>query len=271
MSKRFVVGGVILMLSVTSASALNFSGPPTAELESVQWSLGYSYSYFDMDLDETPIDWADYDNGTLDAGGTDKLKIKDLKTQRHYFVFGYGVTDSWEIFGQLGLADVKTEAKWSEDSSLELNHLNFDNDFAWGVGTRVTLAEQENVKWGVSAQMNWLDTSVDYSYSEPGYSSNTRFDFESYDLLVTLGPTVDMGSFKLYGGPSFYMLRGDFSEKGYDSDNFTWCASSDIEEESNFGGLIGGQCMLSKSYVLSLDISATGDGWGAGAGVQYKF
>ena len=162
MKKMTVVLGLVAMMSV-SAFGVGFIGTPTAELEKSQWNVGFNYTYISMDL--AKIKYSESSQEFDPAGNPDgdpetdsyKEEINDNNVQRYYGTIGYGVTDVWEAYVQLGIADVKAQTK--EEGEESEGH-NFDNDFAWGWGTRYTFYEQDNIRWGASLQMNWLDTSV---------------------------------------------------------------------------------------------------------------
>jgi hypothetical protein len=255
MNKMIMLFGLLVAIMSVSAYGVGFIGTPTAELDQGQWNVGFNYTYISMDLDDTTVKY--------DDGSTEKIKINDNKVQRYYGTIGYGLTKMWEAYVQLGIADVKADF---EDSTGESSGLNFDNDFAWGWGTKYTFYEQNNYRWGVSVQMNWLDTSWDAS----GVDWEDNVDYESYDLIVAVGPTVDMGGWNLYGGPFFYMLDGDLD--GSEIDMGVPCKSSaDLEEDSNFGGFIGAQCMVMDEYRVTTELSFSGSGWAIGAGVCYAF
>ncbi len=84
-----------------------------------------------------------------------------------------------------------------------------------------------------------------------------------------------MGCWKLYGGPFYYYLDGDFDldSKEYESGTLTGLCkeSADLEADSNFGGFIGAIFPLSKSMDWTTEFSATGDGWAIGTGLGWKF
>ena len=180
------------------------------------------------------------------------------------------------MYVQLGLADLKAQAKYEGDPA---EGLNFDNDFAWGWGTRYTFHEQGNCRWGASVQMNFLDTSWDTTWTEdePGFSETVKVevDWETYDLLIAVGPTVDMGGWNLYGGPFYYYLSGDIDHNETETSTGggleeTWKASGDLEADG-IGGFVGAQfCVMEKANVTT-EISFTGDGWAIGAGVAVPF
>lgn len=270
MNKMIMLLGLLVAIMSVSAFGAGFMGTPTAELEKGQWNAGFNYMYSDMDLEKTKMKWFEWDpTGALDDSGSEKFSIKDVKTHRYYGTIGYGVADWWEVYFQLGIADVKGETKWEYDD--EWYGGNFDNDFAWGLGTRITFYEQNNIRWGTSVQMNWLDTSLEDKYSEPGYTSKDTLSFETLDLLIAVGPTVDMGGWKLYGGPFYYYLSGDIDLKGSDSDGWRWKASGDLEADSNFGGFVGAEFPLTGNCNMTTELSFTGDSWAIGTGIVWKF
>jgi len=314
MYKTTMLLGLLVAIMSVSAFGAGIIGTPTAELEQGQWNVGFNYMYSDMELDKTKMKVSGSeiikykaesgDSHTDKYSGTDSFKFEsdDVKTQRYYGAIGYGLTDSWEVYVQLGIADLK--AKVRDEGESEWNGLNFDNDFAWGWGTRYTFYEQDNVRWGASVQMNWLDTSWDEKSmdDEVAYVSvpdvgmelflgeeheKTQLDWSSYDLLIAVGPTVDMGGWNLYGGPFYYLQKGDLdlttTETGvsYSSDLLgydvitrtrteTMKSSGDLEADS-IGCFVGAQCTLMEKFSMTTELAFTGDGWAIGAGVIVPF
>lgn len=277
MNKMIMLVGLLVAIMSVSAFGAGFLGTPTAELEKGQWSAGFSYTYIDMDLDtiKATEKWQESIGGVAD-GGKDKFKLDmgDVKTQRYYATIGYGVADWCEVFVQLGFADVKGKLRSADDPDDEWDGFNFDNDFAWGLGTRITFYEQNNIRWGTSVQMNWLDTSWDDKESGATWTEKEQIDFETFDLLIAVGPTVDMGGWKLYGGPFYYYLSGDLDFKGAWADPpdwERWKGSGDLEADSNFGGFVGAEFPLTGNCDMTTELSFTGDSWAIGTGVVWKF
>lgn len=254
MYKMAMLMGLLVAIMGVSAFGVGILGTPTAELDQGQWNIGVNYAYLSTDLAKT----------TMKGGGESyKLEVNDNNVHRYYGTFGYGLTSTWEAYVQLGWADVKANLR--EPGEPE-DGFNFDNDFAWGWGTRYTFYKQDNVRWGATMQMNWIDTSWD----DKGADWKETIDYSNYDLLIGVGPTVDMGGWKLYGGPFYYMLNGDVDAKGIDEGE-AWKDSGDLEEDSNIGGFIGAQCTVMEKYDVTAEFSFTGDGWAIGAGVCYAF
>jgi len=260
---------LFLVLLSVDVFAIGNIGTPTAGLKARQWSIGADYTYSDIDLDVSK--WK-HTNSDGDPVLLLPFKFEDVKTNFYYATLGYGLTDSWEVYGRLGAADIKAEASWS-DYSTEWG-LNFDNDLAWGLGTRYTFHQKDKVSWGVTAQLNWIDTSWDTKEFGTIYGDIKRtMDLSSYDLLVAVGPTVDMGGWKLYGGPFFYMYDGDFDYKEtWTGDGGGWeKGSADADEDSCFVGYIGAAIPLSSNADITFEATAISGGWGLGTGLAFKF
>ncbi|MFC1604435.1 hypothetical protein ACFL5F_05340 [Planctomycetota bacterium] len=299
-----ILFGLLVAVFDVSASGAGFIGPPTAELDQGQWNAGFNYMYSEMGLDKTKMteSWMyHYEVPPFpdhDGSGTDiyKMEIDNVKTQRYYGTIGYGLKDSWEVYVQLGIADVK--ARTRDEGESMWDGLNFDNDFAWDWGTRYTFHEQGKVRWGASVQMNWLDTcweekstgeAVVGEIFDPGEvlyadtQTTTQIDWSTYDLLIAVGPTVSMGGWNLYGGPFYYMQKGDLDLKAtttYDgvinpgalstTGVSTDKASGDLEVDT-FGVFVGTQCTLMDKYCMTTEFALSGEGWALGAGVAVPF
>lgn len=236
--RKSVVFG--LLVAIMSTCAFGIIGTPTAELNKGQWNLGYDYTYSDMDLDKTrakEVGVEDVDGELVGWSETTKVKLKEFKVNRSYLTIGYGICDKWEVYGQLGGADVKEKEKFWDERP-EWYSYTFDYGFAWGCGTRITLSEQDNVKWGISSQINFLDSSIKEEFSVTGYYSKDTSELETWDLLIAVGPTIDMGGWKLYGGGFYYDFQGDLSWKWSNSDDEWYKGSMDLEAASNVGGFI---------------------------------
>ena len=255
------------MLFVAALSVNVFAigniGAPTAESKAGQWIFGVDYAYSDIDLDTGRMKYTDSEGGS----GKTPFDFPKVKTNFYYATLGYGLTDNWEVYGRLGIADIKGKDRFPAYSN-EWEGGNFDNDAAWGIGTRCTFYQQDKVRWGVTAQMNWIDTSEDWTYSD---GMKEMVDLSAYDLLVAVGPTVDMGGWKLYGGPFFYMINGDFDLKETAPDGSWWKGEADVEEASSFGGYVGAAIPLGENTDMTFEVSAISDGWAAGTGVIVRF
>jgi hypothetical protein len=268
MRKTLVVMSMLFLVALSvDVFAIGNIGTPTAELKAGQWSIGGDYAYSDIDLDTSK--WK-HTNSSGDPALMMPFEFDDVKTSFYYATLGYGLTDNLEVYGRLGIADIKGRTIWSSTDW----GINFDNDIAWGFGAKYTFFQQDKVRWGVTAQMTWIDTSWDRKEIGTAYGDIKRtLDLSAYDLLVAVGPTVDMGGWKLYGGPFFYMLDGDFDY--YE----TWTAEgggwekgkADVEEDDCFGGYIGAAIPLTEKIDITFEGVAISGGWGLGTGIAFKF
>jgi len=278
---KMIVSVVLLVLIVSiNAFGAGFIGTPTAELKKGQLNVGFNYTYIDMELAKTNLigTWEAFENGALLSSDSEssRIEIDNVKTQRYYTTIGYGLTDSWEAYAQLGLADLKLKMRDADEPD-HWDGLNFDNDFAWGWGTRYTFHEKDKIRWGASVQMNWLDTSWDKRSTRWFGTDYEQVDYETYDLLIAVGPAVDMGGWDLYGGPFYYYLSGDFDfehsrtfEAGESSMEVVR-AGADLESDSDIGGFIGAKCTLKENYDITTELSFTGDSWAIGTGIAVLF
>jgi hypothetical protein len=266
-----LASGLLCFLMCTQVGAFGFMGPPTAQLDQAQWSAGYDYSYSTQDLDETRQNWYLITGGVVTDSGKGRMRIEDLTVQRHYAGINYGLNDRWEVFLRGGVAETEADIHWlivDEQSAYD-----FDADVAFGWGTRVTLAKQDTIDWGAMVQMNWLDISASKRGTDPTNGPwKDDVDIDSYDLLVAGGPVIDMTGWKVYAGPFYYYLSGDYSfRRTYTTVDLIDREKADLEAGSDFGGFVGAKFDLCEKSSVTVEFSATGDGWSAGVGAAITF
>jgi hypothetical protein len=251
MRVRLITMGIVLFFLTSSAFAL--IGPPTASLDKGQWGAGANYRYTSQDLDQ------------IKGHG-----YEDFNINRYYGQLGYGLADNWELYGQLGMADIKLNIIEIND---EVNGYNFDNDILYGLGTKYTFAKKEKADWGAALQVNMLTGSWSDSYTQDdGGGTETvkaTYDIDAMEIILAVGPTVDMGGWKLYGGALYSLLSfdGDYKLTGSD---WVWTASGDGDTD-NFGGYIGAQFGILQNCNMAIEFLGTNNGWGAGAGIEIPF
>ncbi len=294
---RVRVLAAVVVLACLASSAFAFIGPSTAGLSQGQWSAGANYDYSSQDLDKETIKYTYIENyyepdGTPDGdpyteSGSYKLEVRNFNLSRYYGKLGYGITDQLEVYGQLGIADLKAEARECYDGDEdEWYGSNFDNALAWGLGTKYTFYKQDKIDWGVGLQLNMYSTSVDYkgSYADEdeygAYEGSWKetTDIDTLGLILTVGPTVDMDGWKLYGGVLVSYLSADYDYKYtdnwlYEDDYYgnATCKDSGSYDQTSFGGYVGAQCKIYENWDLAVEFQATNDGWGAGVGVEVPF
>ncbi len=287
MRVRSIATGLFLLLSL-SGSVFALIGPPTAELGKGQWSGGFNYSYSSLDLGKETVKYIhkEFDadgQETYNSTGSYSLKIEDFDMDRYYGRVGYGLLDSLEIYGQAGAINIKEKEQEAGDPNWY--GYDSDTDFAWGLGVKYTFFRQEKINWGATAQINWFganfyDRHREVYEDEEFTVTDTKkkdIDLDLMDLFIAVGPTVDMGSWKLYGGAIYQLITADYSykERGH------WTATDDTSGSSlytkdgdyhkdSFGGYLGAQFNVYKNYDVQVEGLATGDGWGISAGIGGK-
>lgn len=283
--KKVVAAGLIWGLLGTSVLASGFIGTPTAGLDKGQWSAGYEYAYSEQELEKTEVPGTQFTlNANREIVGSSSdgytLKIKELKIHRHDFSLAYGIESWWEITASIGAADLKmdTTAPFGRPIS------NLDTDYAWGLGTKFTFFKQDKIDWGLAAKWNWMDNQADTSSTtDIGGGTLVRNKLETmveyWDLVIALGPTIDLGGWKLYGGPFYYYLDGDIKNRNtsstYTGGTYTGGSllkeSGELKAEDHWGGYLGTQFALVKNWDTHIELSFTPDGWGVGAALQIQF
>jgi hypothetical protein len=256
MKMRMVTISLVLLFLSSSAFAL--IGPPTAELVKGQWGISGSYTYTSQDLDDVKGKNSDGDKTTHGIG--------DFNINRYYGQLGYGLTDNLELYGQLGIADIKLAFIESDDSELSLN---YDNDLFYGIGTKYTFLKQEKADWGAVLQVNFFNPSYSDKYDDEGEIIKESFDDDAMEITLAVGPTVDMGGWKLYGGAIYSLVSYEFEYKLSGSD-WVWKSSGD-SDTNNFGGYIGAKMDICKKCNMAVELQGTNNGWGLGAGIEIPF
>ncbi len=281
MEKRMALFPVIIMVVGVCSSpalALPLMGPPKAIYGENRWAIGFEYAHQKMDLElfgKTRQDlgdgfgWHPYD--------FTKYKIEDLTSNMFLGSLGYGMCENWDIFAYAGAAGDKdeiTETLACGSSGNQYSGFGGDYKVAWGFGTRATLCQNGNLSWGGLFQMVWssVDSSSLKLQGDPIFSGDIELDF--WEIQVAVGPTLQYDGFSIYGGPFLHFVKGDMSLEGTTvSGGLTQrvISKADIREESNFGAYIGAQLDIAEDTFWYTECQFTGDAWGAGIGIVWKF
>jgi opacity protein-like surface antigen len=209
-----------------------------------------------------------------------KHNINNLKSNIIMSRAGYGINDNWDAFVCLGMADVKSDIeRIYPDGATDLFE-DFDGSFgfALGLGTRVTLWQDEYISWGGLFQMTWEKPDE----SNISLSGDTNFsgtaEIEIWEVQIAVGPTLRLADgFCLYGGPFLHFVRGDLELSGQTVDpappnmKIRVEASGDIEEKSQFGGYFGAYWDMSEVTSYFIECQLTGDAWGVGLCTAWRF
>jgi hypothetical protein len=242
----------------TGAFAYTLIGPPTAELVkefktvdgkdfiSREDKHSYIFSYSQMDLD---------------IGG---VTVEDVELNRHYYSWGVALDENFNfsillgaVAGQMDKEDIGADATSDFDGKY---------GFSWGFNVKSTFHHGEKVDWGATCQMTWFTTEDTINVTGVG---PVEFEIDdAYDLQVAVGPTVDMGGWKLYGGAYFYMLNGDLE---LSTPALGWPITEDIEEDDEFGGFVGAQFNLFDSTDLIVEYAQGNDSYAVSTSIGWRF
>ena len=273
----FIICLIVVCLSSSVVVALPPMGPPKALLGQDQWSIGLGYARQSMDL-EASGEITDIQVAPLFVQVEDgEHEIQDLESNVVLCQMGYGLSDDWDVFLRLGVADAEDEIeRIYADGATDL-YQGYDGSFgfAWGVGTRATFWQDGDVSWGGLVQMTWLtpdDSDISLS-GDTNFSGNAEIDF--WEVQIAVGPTVRVDdSFRIYGGPFLHFVDGDLDLSGRTDDMGTEMrveASSDIDEESQFGGYAGAHWDMNENTCCFIECQLTGDAWAIGIGAARRF
>ncbi|MHC5082856.1 MAG: hypothetical protein ACYTET_02805 [Planctomycetota bacterium] len=248
--KRLSIWIMALLISTTTL-AIDFMGPPRASLDKQQFKLGFTYHYSENDLEVA--------SGSLD----------NVDVSRYYAILGYGLADWAEVYAILGVADVEQD-DIGFSSSVEA---------AYGWGFKATVHETEKLDWGVITQMSWFkvddSASVNRRFGDYTFTGSGSVDMDAYELQIAFGPTMKFEKWQLYGGGFYYLLDGDLDAKGSFTLNGNPIAagkvSADLDEDSNVGAFAGALFHLPGNLDANAEVAATGDAWGIGGNLTWKF
>jgi hypothetical protein len=267
-------------------------GAPRAVVGEKKWTLGASLGYQETNMKATGS-YQEVVTGAPDT--TNRIETEfDVDKLKSAMIFGqinYGVFDQWDIYLVLGGSNAQSDVKNNSNTRGSTTTYigageQFDVDsslgFAWGLGTRVTFAENADVSWGAVGQVTWYDpASSGSTWNNPGASNeslNADIDMQYMELLIATGPTFNLDSWWIYGGPFLYLVDGDMDISGsYRDTSFgapfntgPISGSLDVEQKSEIGLYVGSQWLMSENSHLYSDIQFTGDSWGIGLGGLWR-
>ena len=281
MEKKIVLFAFVLMMVMVCNSvvfALSLMGPPKALLGQDHWDIGIEYTHQTMDLDaigKVTETMPEFDSV---ISRKDKHNIDDLKSNVIMIKAGYGINDNWETFVRLGLADVKGDLEHIfPDNAVPDDYRGFNGNFGfgWGFGTRATFWQEDEISWGGLFQITWLepdDSSIGL-LGDPGFTGYAEIDIR--EVQIAVGPTWQVDdNIRIYGGPFFHLVDGDFDINGrtvLEGTEIIMKTSGDVEEESQFGGYVGTNLDVNEDTSCFIECQLTGDAWGIGIGIAWRF
>jgi hypothetical protein len=274
----FAVALIIIFASNSVVLALSPMGPPKALLGEDRWEIGVEYGYQKMDLEAsgnvTDIQLAPLFVTTRKG----RFKIKDLASNIIMGRVSYGISDNWDAFARVGVADAEDEIERIYPGGATPDVFEgFEGSFgiAWGFGTRATFWQDEDISWGGLFQITWSEPDDgDISLSgDPVFSGTAEFDI--WEVQIAVGPTLRLDdNIRVYGGPFLHFVNGDLDLSGQTVEmgsDIRMEASTDLEEESQFGGFAGVHMDVGENTFCYIEGQYTSDAWGVGVGVARRF
>ncbi len=262
--KRMLLSIVVVGMFCSAAFALAPMGPPMAGLPQGSHSVGVGYAYSDMTVEVS---------GPVSGAGGEKV-LNDLQTNMYYLCLGYGISDDWNVYGGIGA----TDSEFPGDASAK--DFEGHTGFAFGIGTKRTLAEDGDTKWGVLCQYthgksddnvrgvsgSGNDTWGNGSISIPD-SGAFPAKLEYYEVQIAVGPTIPLSEdVCVYGGPFLHFLEGDLEVK--DGSNRR---EDELEQNFELGAYIGALINLGDPNAsLMAELLYTDSGWGIGIGAMIR-
>jgi hypothetical protein len=242
---------IIFILTIIPASlvfGLDTLGPPVAELNKAQGSAGieYSYSQVDLEVDNIP-------------GFSSFPKLSDNNMNKVYGRLGIGYNKNWELFLRAGAV----ETDYLDDHSF---------DFAIGGGTKITFYDQGDLEWGVVGQFIYYEKDDSGSGTTSlGQTFIGDVEADIYEIQIATGPKVKlMPNVSAYGGALWYIVEGDVDLDGtLDATPGKW--STDVEEDSAFGGYVGVQIDLDKKTDWNVEYQNVSGGYGIATQIVWRF
>jgi hypothetical protein len=264
--KRMLLGMVVVGVFCSAAFALAPMGPPMAGLPQGAHSVGIGFAHSDMNLEVS---------GTVGSTGGGAAVINDIQSDMYYLCLGYGISNDWTLYGGIGTADSEFPADGSG--------ARFEGDSAFGfaIGTKRTLAENGDTKWGVLGQISQgksEDTITAASGQSFGNGSITgpfsagarhAMKLEWYEVQVALGPTVPISEdICVYGGPFLHFVEGDLEIRGSR-------AEFELEQRLQLGAYAGvlaniGDVGSLNNVSVMAELLWTGEAWGVGIGATIR-
>jgi hypothetical protein len=267
----------ITILSVCLSGSVTFGiapiGQPATNLPKGSWKLGADYSDTKIDL---------LAENTKDAVFFNEGTIEDFKINLILGKAGYGITDGWEVFAGLGTSktDLCTEQKipWGDSASTQTDtfDLSSGSNYAAQIGTKLTLYERALLKAGVTCQYTWFSMSGTLTkeiYKDDFYIGKGDIDLDSSFTVLQIAPGVSyqlLYGVSVYGGPLFQWIDGKIDGKS-NSAIIIGKGSTDIKEDSSYGGWIGLQSDIDIYTSFNVEYQITGSSSTIGLSLSSKF
>jgi len=242
---------LLVALGGRDAAALVLMGPPAAGLEKGQNSIGLDYTYTKLDLK--------LDHGRSPGGGP-SFTMDGIKTNIVTAKFARGITENWEVFARVGAGSAR-----GDDNLFTNMNFNGNNGYGLGLGTKATLHQQGQTKWGALFEIIWAKTDGEVRLSSGPWNTDISFT----EIQIAAGPTHRINEkISVYGGPFFHIFDGRLSSKPKTGSGKI---SYDIDEGSVFGGYIGTEINVTRNIAFNLEYMHTAAADSIGLGLLGRF
>jgi hypothetical protein len=232
----FVLTSIFFIISQTAIAAGLFGAPQTVSREAggLNTAIGFRYH------EDTYKDVADI-----------KIRQNEIYSQA-----AYGVKNIWEVYGRLGIADLKIEDVFKDHER-----------FSGTLGAKAFYPVSK--LWGVGAFVQGTYYVSDFTDKVSGNKKVSIDNLWDASFGVGLQVTLPCGT-KLYAGPYLYYsearmsLSSGIHDLGYEAGNFT------IENKSIAGGFAGLDIPLAKGFRLNVE-GQYAERFSAGAAISYTY
>ena len=261
--KKIAFASVFFLFFGGNIYALDFLGQPSARVENTNSFLGIGYVNSSIDI-VTDDDMGDF--------GSAEFEIKDIDMDKYFFDLGGGTDDHTSFFFRIGAARAQIDR--DENESNFAGYIDDSDDaLLLGGGVKVTLYEEEHVKWGVSAQ--FTKTEFDFKKADFTLDSADYVDIETegtlYEIMVSTGPTVIFNKYvSIYGGPFLHFIRGEIEAKGL-IDTVPAYGETDVREDSIAGGFVGVELTFGDKLSFSMEGQKTNSAAAVGGSLCFRF
>ena len=270
--KRLLI--FLLVTSLSGSAALWAGAPlgsPIAQLEKGKWQIG-------AELAIGEADWSAHGQGIETVIGVGSLpyeqsfQIDDLQSNTLFVLFGYGLTNDWDVFARLGgvqaESDFRVAGATPNTGNAGVTHLDNHYGLAAGLGTRATFYRRGAISLGGVLQGTWFEPGESqFSYPLTGPPSGTlvtNAQLRYLQIQLALAGVYQKEAWHAWIGPFLQHTEGDIDlEAKYDFNGVptgTIVASGDLKNRTRVGVHLGGGLQV-KRCTYRLEGQFTDQSW----------
>ena len=274
MKKIRLFGFALLIFGLcgSNAFALDFMGPPTAEIEKGMFRAGIDYTFTDMDLELIEGKGTTFFEGELlEPYALGSQTISGFEVNTLYATIGYGVFENCEAFLRIGAANATFgDSLWDEGEDYDS-----DIDFAIGAGIKMNFYKEFDWKIGGVIQINRLELDGKLDSSSWAIPQPQMIDISTSEIQIAIGATYMYSRrLSIYGGPFAHFISGDFDFEFIRADEESFLISElswEINEGPIYGGYLGAQYELTKNIFANMEFQNSSDASVFGLSLMMKY